>query len=111
MAADQAAEMYDKAEIHVLPSTTNGEGYNSGRKDLTMSDEEYDAMKEVRQVVEGVYSARAGMQLAEKYGQRAPIITACNDVLFGGKSPREAVMDLMMRDPAVEATSLEWKSL
>ena len=70
-----------------------------------------DAMKEVKQVVEGVYSARAGMQLAEKYGQRAPIITACNDVLFSGKSPREAVMDLMMRDPAVEATSLEWKSL
>ncbi len=70
-----------------------------------------DAMKEVKQVVEGVYSARAGMQLAEKYGQKAPIITACNEVLFGGKSPREAVMDLMMRDPAVEATSLEWKSL
>ena len=27
MAADQAAEMYDKADIHVMPSTTIGEGY------------------------------------------------------------------------------------
>lgn len=27
MAADQAAEMYEHAEIHVLPSTTIGEGY------------------------------------------------------------------------------------
>ena len=27
MAADQAAEMYEKAEIHVLPSSTIGEGY------------------------------------------------------------------------------------
>ena len=27
MAADQAAEMYDKANIHVMPSTTIGEGY------------------------------------------------------------------------------------
>ena len=27
MAADQAAEMYDKADVHVMPSTTIGEGY------------------------------------------------------------------------------------
>ena len=27
MAADQAAEMYDKADIHVMPSNTIGEGY------------------------------------------------------------------------------------
>ena len=33
-----------------------------------------DAMKEVNQVVEGVYSAKAAMKLAEKYGVSMPIV-------------------------------------
>ncbi len=61
-----------------------------------------EAMKEVRQVVEGVYSARAGLQMAEKYGVDAPIIRSANDVLFGGKSPAEATRQLMLRSRKAE---------
>ncbi|MBQ5952266.1 MAG: NAD(P)-dependent glycerol-3-phosphate dehydrogenase [Lachnospiraceae bacterium] len=61
-----------------------------------------EAMREVGQVVEGVFAAKAGLQLAEKCGVEMPIITQVNAVLFDGKSPREAVAELMMRDSKPE---------
>ena len=45
-----------------------------------------EAMKEVKMVVEGVYSAKAAKALAEKYDVNMPIIEEVNKVLFGGKS-------------------------
>ena len=57
-----------------------------------------EAMEEVHQVVEGVYSARAGRLLAEKYAVEMPIIEAVNRVLFEDEDPRKAVRDLMVRD-------------
>ncbi len=63
-----------------------------------------DAMDEVRMVVEGVYSARAGRLLAEKYNVEVPIIEEVNLVLFDGKSARDAVRDLMMRDKTTESS-------
>lgn len=68
-----------------------------------------EAMKEVKQVVEGVYSAKAGKQLADKYGVEAPIIEAVNRVLFEGQDPKDAVRDLMLRDKKVEINDLDWK--
>ncbi len=62
-----------------------------------------EAMKEVGQVVEGVYSAKAALALAKKYNAPLPIIEEVNHVLFDGKDPREAVMDLMLRDRKMEA--------
>ena len=59
-------------------------------------------------VVEGVYSARAALKLAEKYEVEMPIITAVNDILFEGKSLQEAVNDLMQRDKKTENSMLEW---
>lgn len=56
-----------------------------------------EAMETVHQVVEGVYSARAGKILGEKYHVEMPIIDAVNDVLFNGKNARQAVDDLMQR--------------
>lgn len=67
-----------------------------------------EAMKEVQMVVEGVYSARAARELAEKYEVEMPIITEVNRVLFEGKSAAEAVMDLMLRDKKVETPMLPW---
>ena len=55
------------------------------------------AMAEVHMVVEGVYSARAGMKLAERYHVEVPIIQSVNDILFEGKSAGEAVSQLMQR--------------
>ncbi len=66
------------------------------------------AMDEVRMVVEGVYSAKAALKLAEKYQVSMPIIEQVNRVLFEGKPASEAVGDLMMRDKAVEAPALPW---
>lgn len=67
------------------------------------------AMKEVNMVVEGVYSAKAGRKLAEKYEVSMPIIEQVNRVLFEGKSASEAVGELMMRDKTMEDNSLLWE--
>lgn len=61
-----------------------------------------EAMDEVKQVVEGVYSAKAAMQLSEKYDVELPIIEQVNEILFNDKAPDEAVRDLMLRDRKIE---------
>lgn len=61
-----------------------------------------EAMKEVNMVVEGVYSAKAAMALAEKYGVSLPIIEQVNEILFHGKSAETAVRELMLRDKKSE---------
>ena len=59
-------------------------------------------MKEVKMVVEGVYSAKAAMALARKYQVQLPIIEQVNQVLFEGKAADQAVKDLMLRDKKME---------
>lgn len=65
-----------------------------------------EAMKEVKMVVEGVYSAKAGYALSRKYHVSMPIIEQVNKVLFEGKSASEAVGELMLRDKKVENIDL-----
>jgi glycerol-3-phosphate dehydrogenase (NAD(P)+) len=62
-----------------------------------------EAMDEVQMVVEGVYSAKAGLALSEKYGVPVPIIAEVNQVLFDGKPAKAAVLDLMLRDKNMES--------
>ena len=61
-----------------------------------------EAMDEVKMVVEGVYSAKAAMQLARKYDVELPIIEQVNEILFNNKPAAEAVRDLMIRDKKIE---------
>ena len=69
-----------------------------------------EAMDEVKMVVEGVFSAKAAMGLAKKYGVELPIIEQVNEVLFDNKSAATAVRDLMLRDKKIETVSDdEWK--
>lgn len=68
-----------------------------------------EAMEEVQMVVEGVYSAKAAAKLGKKYGVSLPIIDKVNEVLFGGKDPKEAVNELMLRDSKAEHYALSWK--
>lgn len=68
-----------------------------------------EAMKEVNMVVEGVYSAKAAMQLAEKYNVQLPIIEQVNKVLFEDKPAAEAVKDLMLRDKKIEVSDAPWE--
>lgn len=67
-----------------------------------------EAMDEVHMVVEGVYSARAAMSLAEKYHISMPIVEQVNQVLFHGQSAREAVHELMLRERRTESDELDW---
>lgn len=68
-----------------------------------------EAMKEVKQVVEGVYSAKAALDLAKKYNVDMPIVEQVNKVLFENKSPEEAVNDLLLRDKRREYSELKWE--
>ena len=68
-----------------------------------------EAMDEVKMVVEGVYSAKAALKLAEKYYVRLPIIEQVNAVLFDGKEAKEAVRELMVRDGKTENPLLPWE--
>lgn len=67
-----------------------------------------DAMKEVKMVVEGVYSAKAAMALAKKYDVQIPIIEQVNAVLFDGKEAGAAVKELMIRDKKLENSDIPW---
>ena len=89
------------ASVH---SRNRKAGYLMG-KGYTMEQ----AMAEVKMIVEGVYSAKAAKELAEKYDVEMPIITEINKVLFEGKSAAEAVIDLMVRDKKVETPMLPWE--
>lgn len=68
------------------------------------------ATEEVKMVVEGIYSAKAAIALAKKYGEDMPIIEAVNKVLFEDMPAREAVRELMLRDKRAEHSDLEWKA-
>ena len=60
-------------------------------------------------VVEGVYSAKAAMLLAKKFNISMPIVEQVNQVLFEGKSVKEGVSDLMLRDKTTEIADNDWK--
>ena len=67
-----------------------------------------EAMDEVKMVVEGVYSAKAGLKLAKKYDVAVPIIEKVNQILFEGLKVDQAVKDLMLRDGKGESSNLDW---
>ncbi|GLC79853.1 NAD(P)H-dependent glycerol-3-phosphate dehydrogenase [Lacrimispora brassicae] len=67
-----------------------------------------EATKEVKMVVEGIYSAKAALALSVKYGISMPIVEQVNAVLFDGKPASEAVKDLMLRDKTIESSDLPW---
>ncbi|MCB0277254.1 MAG: glycerol-3-phosphate dehydrogenase, partial [Calditrichaeota bacterium] len=53
-------------------------------------------------IAEGVKTTRSVHQLIEKYGVEMPISEQVFEVLFHDKSPRQAVAELMGRDPKEE---------
>lgn len=55
------------------------------------------AIKEVHMVVEGVNTAKAAYELAQKYSIEMPITEQAYKILFEGKDARKAVMSLMAR--------------
>lgn len=67
-----------------------------------------EAMDEVKMVVEGVYCAKAALALSEKYNVSMPIVKETNRILFNGKSAKDALIDLMLRDRTIESGALSW---
>lgn len=67
-----------------------------------------EAMDEVKMIVEGVYSAKAAIGLANKYNVPMPIIEQVNEILFNDKPAKEAVIELMNRDKKNEIDSNIW---
>ena len=68
-----------------------------------------EAMKEVQMVVEGVFSAKAALELSKKYNIEMPIVEQVNKILFEDKPAAEAVKELMLRDKKIEIDNSEWK--
>lgn len=56
-----------------------------------------ETLDEVKMVVEGVNTAKAAYLLSKQYDVTMPIITEAYNIVFGGKSPHEAVNELMTR--------------
>lgn len=68
-----------------------------------------EATKEVNQVVEGIYSAKAAMALAEKYQVQMPIIEKVCQLLFEGLPADVGVKELMLRDKKIEISDGDWE--
>ncbi|MBI4313220.1 MAG: NAD(P)-dependent glycerol-3-phosphate dehydrogenase [Candidatus Omnitrophica bacterium] len=63
-------------------------------------------LKEVQvsteQVAEGAVAVLSAVELAKTYRTELPISEEVHHVLYEGKSPKDAVRDLMLRDPKME---------
>ena len=51
-------------------------------------------------VAEGIKTTSVALELAERYGVELPVARQMHAVLHLGRSPREAVQELMSRTPA-----------
>ncbi|MEX1081893.1 MAG: NAD(P)H-dependent glycerol-3-phosphate dehydrogenase [Halofilum sp. (in: g-proteobacteria)] len=60
------------------------------------------ACAEIGQAVEGLRTARAAAELARRCGVEMPIVAQVDAVLHGGRDVREAVRELLERDPKAE---------
>lgn len=61
-----------------------------------------DIMGSMKQVAEGVWNAKAARDLAAKHGIEMPITEEVCAIVEDGKDPRQALHDLMSRDPKAE---------
>jgi glycerol-3-phosphate dehydrogenase (NAD(P)+) len=66
-----------------------------------------DILAQRHSVAEGVSTTRAALELAAAFGTDLPIAAEMAQVLFEGKSVREAVQSLMVRDPKPELHGLD----
>lgn len=88
-------------DLIVTCTSTHSRNHNAGY--LIGQGKSYqEAMDEVKMVVEGVYSAKAALALARKYNVEVPITEQVNQVLFEGRSAKDAVTSLLMRNRTSE---------
>ncbi len=61
-----------------------------------------DIMGGMKQVAEGIWNAKAARDLAKEHGIKMPITEEVCAIVENGKDPRQALKDLMGRDPKAE---------
>lgn len=95
-------------DLIVTCTSSHSRNWNAGYligKGKTMEE----AMEEVKQVVEGVHSAKAAYKLAKKYHVSMPIVEQVTEVLFENKPAGDALAELFTRDKRQENSLLEWQ--
>ena len=99
MAADQAAEMYEKADIHVLPSATIGEGYYGiGYIDRDNPDIE-EVIASVTELMQSVVTGMVSTAIRDAEGNAVSIHTGD----FVGYSGKQLLSDNPTRSEAAKA--------
>ncbi len=61
-----------------------------------------EALRELGMVAEGVLTTKSAQELAKKFAVEMPITAEVHAVLFEGKNPQKAVLDLMLREARPE---------
>ena len=99
MAADQAAELYDKADIRVLPSTTIGEGYygiGSVDRDNPNVDE---VIESVTEIMQSVVTGMVSTAIRDAEGDQVSVHTGD----YVGYSGKQLLSDSPDREEAAKA--------
>ena len=99
MAADQAAELYKNADIHVLPSTTIGEGYYGiGYIDRDNPDED-EVIANVTEIMQSVVTGMISTAIREAEGDQVSVHTGD----YVGYSGKQLLSDSPDREAAAKA--------
>ena len=99
MAADQAAKLYDKADIHVFPSTTIGEGYygiGSIDRDNPNVDE---VIESVTEIMQSVVTGMVSIAIRDAQGDQVSVHTGD----YVGYSGKQLLSDSPNREEAAKA--------
>jgi glycerol-3-phosphate dehydrogenase (NAD(P)+) len=62
-----------------------------------------DVLDEMVMVAEGVKTTRSAFQLSQKYGIEMPLTEQVHKILFENQNPKEAMYELMLRNPKEES--------
>lgn len=95
-------------DLIVTCTSTHSRNHNCGYmlgKGKTLAE----AKEEIKQVIEGVNTAKAAMALANKYHVTMPIVEQINEILFEDKPTKRAMKDLLERDKVSEYKTLKWE--
>ena len=61
-----------------------------------------EVLAEMKSVAEGVTTTKAAYELSKRFGVEMPITATIHAILFEGRSARQGVIELMLRDPKDE---------
>ncbi|MFH1845052.1 MAG: NAD(P)H-dependent glycerol-3-phosphate dehydrogenase [bacterium] len=101
----QASTFYGLAGIGDMITTCtsrHSRNRNFGEALARSERDPQEILNESLQVVEGVVMTEAALKLVEKFHIELPITKEIHDVLFSHKPPRQAIRELMEREPRSE---------